>query len=75
VIRHWPGADTIYDQRWIRRTPAELAASVTALDSDQAWRAAGEDAHAQSLAFELGAVCRSWHQLILGKPLERSAAR
>ena len=70
VIRHWPGADTIYDRRWIKVTPAELAASVSALDSDEAWRAAGETAHAQAQAFELGAVCRSWHQLILGKPAD-----
>jgi glycosyltransferase involved in cell wall biosynthesis len=84
VIRHWPGADTIYDRRWIRATAVELAASVTALDSEQAWRAAGETAHGQSLAFELGAVCRTWHRLIRGEPagsadpsyeLTRSAGR
>ena len=42
VIRHWPGADTIYDRRWIGETPADLAAHVAALDSDEAWRAAGQ---------------------------------
>jgi glycosyltransferase involved in cell wall biosynthesis len=67
VIRHWPGADTIYDRRWIRETPAELAASIAALDSDEAWRAAGETARGQAQAFELGAVCRSWHRLIRGE--------
>jgi glycosyltransferase involved in cell wall biosynthesis len=67
VIRHWPGADTIYDRRWIRDTPAELAASIAAFDSDEAWRAAGETAHEQAQAFELDAVCRSWHRLIRGQ--------
>jgi len=67
VIRHWPGADTIYDRRWIGKTPVELAASVTALDSDDAWRAAGETAHDHAKAFELGTVCQTWHRLILGE--------
>jgi len=71
VIRDWPGADTIYDRRWIRATPVDLAASIAAFGSDEVWRAAGETAHEQARAFELGAVCRSWHQLILGKPADR----
>ena len=67
VIRHWPGAETIYDRRWIGETPSDLAAHVAAIDSDQAWRAAGETAHEQAQAFELGAVCRAWHRLIRGE--------
>src|ERR1700729_4343551 len=59
VIRHWPGADTIYDRRWIGETTADLVAHVVALDSDEAWRAAGQTAHEQVQAFELGAVCRA----------------
>ena len=70
VIRHWPGADTIYDRRWIGETPADLAAHVAALDSDEAWRAAGQTAHEQAQAFELGAVCRAWHRLIRGEPAD-----
>src|SRR5580693_9356240 len=70
VIRHWPGADTIYDRRWIGETPADLAAHVAALDSEQAWRAAGQAAHQQAQAFELGAVCRAWHRLIRGEPAD-----
>jgi glycosyltransferase involved in cell wall biosynthesis len=67
VIRHWPGADTIYDRRWIGETPSDLAAHVAAIDSDEAWRAAGQTAHEQAQAFELGAVCRAWHRLIRGE--------
>jgi len=68
AIRHWPGAETIYNRRWIRETPAELAASIAALSSEEAWRAAGDAAHEQVLAFELDAVCRSWLGLITGDP-------
>jgi len=68
VIRHWPGADTIYDRRWIRATPPEMAASIAAIDSDAAWRAAGQTAHEQAQAFELTSVCRAWVRLITGDP-------
>ena len=73
VIRHWPGADTIYDRRWIGETVADLAAHITALDSDEAWRATGQIAHQQVQAFELGAVCRAWHRLIRGEPADGPA--
>ena len=68
VIRHWAGAETIYDRRWIGETPAELAASITALSTEETWRAAGQTAHEHALAFELGSVCRTWHQLITDGP-------
>jgi glycosyltransferase involved in cell wall biosynthesis len=66
VIRHWPGAETIYDKRWIRENPAEMAASIAALSSPDAWQAAGQTAYNQVQAFELGTVARTWHRLILG---------
>jgi hypothetical protein len=50
MLRHWPGAETIYDMRWIHRDPAEMAAAVTALADEDDWRAAGDDAHAQAAA-------------------------
>jgi glycosyltransferase involved in cell wall biosynthesis len=64
VIRHWAGAETIYDRRWIRDTPAQMAALIASLASPAQWRAAGDTAHQQALRFELGAVCRTWHRLL-----------
>jgi glycosyltransferase involved in cell wall biosynthesis len=64
VIRHWPGAETIYDQRWIHETPAEMASFIASLAAPDAWRAAGQAAHEQALVFELGSVCRTWHRLL-----------
>jgi glycosyltransferase involved in cell wall biosynthesis len=64
VIRHWPGAETIYDKHWIKDTPAEMAAFIASLASPDDWRAAGQAAHEQATAFELGAVCRTWHRLL-----------
>jgi hypothetical protein len=64
VIRHWPGAETIYDRRWIHETPADMAAFIASLASPDDWRSAGEAAHEQARAFELGSVCRTWHRLL-----------
>jgi glycosyltransferase involved in cell wall biosynthesis len=65
VIRHWPGAETIYDRAWIHRGPAEMAAAIKALDDDAAWRAAGARAHEQAAAaFSLAGVCQAWYGLL-----------
>jgi glycosyltransferase involved in cell wall biosynthesis len=65
VLRHWPGAETIYDMRWIHRGPAEMAAAVMALADEGDWRAAGDDAHVQAAAaFNLTRVCEAWHGLL-----------
>jgi len=66
VIRHWPGAETIYDARWISENPAEMAASIAALSSADAWEAARQTAHEQVQAFELGTVAEAWLRLIRG---------
>jgi hypothetical protein len=66
VIRHWPGAETIYDTRWIRENPAEMAASIAALSSPEAWEGARQDAHEQIRAIDLGAVAESLLSLIRG---------
>ncbi len=66
VIRHWPGAETIYDRRWIGETPAEMAASISALSSPEAWEAARQTAHEHVQPFELGTVAETWLRLIRG---------
>jgi glycosyltransferase involved in cell wall biosynthesis len=65
VLRHWPGAETIYDTRWIHRSPADMAAAIAALGDESAWRRAGDEAHAQvSAAFNLPRVCEAWRGLL-----------
>jgi glycosyltransferase involved in cell wall biosynthesis len=65
VLRHWPGAETIYDMRWIHRGPAQMAAAIRAHAREDDWRAAGDDAHAQTAAaFGLGRVCEAWRGLL-----------
>ena len=64
VIRHWPGAETIYDPRWItRRRPRWPRRSPRSLRLTPG-RGRGGTAHEQARAFELGSVCRSWHRLL-----------
>ncbi len=65
VLRHWPGAETIYDTRWIHRGPAEMAAAIAALGDEADWRRAGEEAYAQAAAaFNLPRVCEAWRDLL-----------
>jgi glycosyltransferase involved in cell wall biosynthesis len=66
VIRHWPGAETIYDARWIKESPAEMAASIAALSSAEAWDEARQAAHEQIRAIDLGTVAESLLRLIRG---------
>jgi glycosyltransferase involved in cell wall biosynthesis len=66
AIRHWPGAETIYDTRWIRESPAEMAASISALSSAQAWEDARQAAYQDVQPFELGTVADAWLRLIRG---------
>ncbi|HYB47981.1 MAG TPA: glycosyltransferase family 1 protein, partial [Streptosporangiaceae bacterium] len=64
VLRHWPGAETIYDMRWIHDGPADMAAAIAALGQDD-WRLAGDAAHAQAAAaFSLPRVREAWHRLL-----------
>jgi glycosyltransferase involved in cell wall biosynthesis len=65
VLRHWPGAETIYDTRWIHQSPAGMAAAIAALGGEADWRRAGDEAYAQvSAAFNLPRVCEAWHGLL-----------
>jgi glycosyltransferase involved in cell wall biosynthesis len=65
VLRHWPGAETIYDTRWIHRDPAAMAAAISELAGPDDWRHAGDAAHAQvAAAFNLPLVCEAWRGLI-----------
>jgi len=64
VIRHWPGAETIYDKRWIRETTAEMASLVASLADPAQWRDAGEAAHEQIQPFRLQTVCETWHRVL-----------
>jgi glycosyltransferase involved in cell wall biosynthesis len=65
VLRHWPGAETIYDMRWIHRNPADMAAAIAALGDEADWRRAGDEARAQAnAAFNLPGVCEAWRGLL-----------
>lgn len=64
VIRNWPGSETIYDKRWIRQSPGEMAALIASLRPAAAWREAGRAAREQVAAFDLVRVCRIWHRLL-----------
>ncbi|OIJ64779.1 glycosyltransferase [Streptomyces mangrovisoli] len=63
----WPGADEIYDRRWIHDDPAAIAESIAELDDEKRWREAGELARTQVRdSFALDKVARTWTELLVG---------
>lgn len=64
VIRHWEGAETIYDLRWIRETATEMATFIASLGDEAGWREAGDLAYQQIQSYRLETVCETWHKLL-----------
>ncbi|MFB8776354.1 glycosyltransferase [Streptomyces broussonetiae] len=61
----WPGADEIYDTRWIHPDPAAMAASIATLDRTT-WQSTGDTARTQARArFSLNGVARAWTDLLV----------
>jgi glycosyltransferase involved in cell wall biosynthesis len=77
VVRHWPGAEGVYDTRWIHENTAEMAASIAALDTDEKWQEAAALAKAQAIeAYESRKVFATWYRLLTENlPAATSVAR
>ncbi|MFE5917524.1 glycosyltransferase [Streptomyces sp. NPDC056468] len=61
----WPGADEIYDRRWIHDNPEAMAEAIAAL-GEEGWRSAGELARTQVReGFSLERVADSWTELLV----------
>jgi glycosyltransferase involved in cell wall biosynthesis len=60
AILPWPGADTIYDPRWIHDSPAAMADAIAALAAD-GWEdaAAAAKTHART-SFDLKTISEMW---------------
>ncbi len=65
VVRNWPGAQTIYDPRWIHATPAAMATSIGSMTPGQ-WASAGETARRQAEPFGIDNVVTAWRGLLTG---------
>ena len=65
AILDWPGAETIYDARWIHRSTDAIARHIASLVDGGRWdeerAVARQQAHA---GFGLAGVCASWDRLI-----------
>ena len=62
----WPGADTIYDTRWIHADPADAADAIHEITTSGRWGATRDFAREQVLAsFPLDAVCQTWARILV----------
>jgi glycosyltransferase involved in cell wall biosynthesis len=65
VVRSWPGADTIYESRWIHDDPSEMAHTILTAAQPERWeqeRAVAQE-HARA-AFGLDRIVDSWVDLL-----------
>ena len=61
----WPGADTIYDPRWIHADPSAMAEAIHRTTSSGTWAREAALARAQvEASFPLDAVCREWARIL-----------
>ena len=62
----WPGADTIYDTRWIHADPAAMAAAIHDTVASGRWAPTAAQAQRQVAAsFPLDAVCEEWVRVLV----------
>jgi glycosyltransferase involved in cell wall biosynthesis len=65
VVRPWPGADTVYDTRWIHPDTAAMAAAIAALDTEEKWQQAAALAKAQAIeTYNPRVVWPTWYRLM-----------
>ncbi|GAA1835989.1 glycosyltransferase family 4 protein [Actinomadura chokoriensis] len=61
----WPGAETIYDPRWIHETPAAMAAAISTTVTQNRWQKESALAKTQlKAAYALPEVCHQWTDLL-----------
>jgi glycosyltransferase involved in cell wall biosynthesis len=66
AILDWPGADTIYDRRWIAGSTDELARRIADIVAEDRFATEGEAAHRQAVAaFGLDRIGRIWERLLI----------
>ena len=70
----WPGADTIYDTRWIHADPTAIADAIHATVRDGQWALQRQQAREQVRAsFPLETVCDTWARVLV-EDLSRDTA-
>jgi len=70
----WPGADTIYDPRWISATAEEMAETILDVVRSGSWQETADIAHAQvRRSFPLPQVCDEWAEILRTDADPRSA--
>jgi glycosyltransferase involved in cell wall biosynthesis len=65
VVRAWPGAETVFDLRWIHQDAPAMAAAIAALAGPDSWAAAGEQARDEVCGrYALDRVAEAWTSIL-----------
>ncbi|MEA3510781.1 MAG: hypothetical protein U9R51_05030 [Actinomycetota bacterium] len=66
VIRYWPGAETVYDKRWIHATAEGAAASILSESATaESWDSATRDAQMEVRQYSPSVVLPEWVALVV----------
>jgi len=64
MLLDWPGAETIYDPRWIHHSPGAMAGAIASIVGEGRWEAEATIARAQVEMYSLDAVNAAWDALL-----------
>ncbi|POM25763.1 Glycosyl transferases group 1 [Actinomadura rubteroloni] len=68
VVRNWPGADTIYDRRWIHRDAGEMADAIEVIVKGGRWDEERRIGRTQVRdAYGLPRVRDAWEEIVRGR--------
>jgi len=64
MLLGWPGAEAIYDTRWIHRSEADMARSIASVVEEGRWDAEAALARSQVVPYGLDTVAAAWDALL-----------
>ena len=75
ALLDWPGADTVYDRRWIHGSVDDMADAIGRIVADDRWAEEGALAHEQAVeAFGLDRLAATWSRLLVADSAVEPAA-
>jgi glycosyltransferase involved in cell wall biosynthesis len=65
MLLDWPGAETIYDPRWVHHSPAGMADAIASIAESDRWAAESALARSEVERYSLDTVAAAWDALLV----------